>query len=85
MNNETLDIIISLVGLCKKDKKSYVGGKQILWNPQYILNQVLRQYGISQNRILVSCGAVNLWSRISDASIIDKSYRTTIVLEKTSL
>ena len=44
--NEVLDIIISFIKACKKDKEhAYIecDGKRI-WSANYLLNQILRQY-----------------------------------------
>lgn len=80
--NEVLDIIIIFVKACKKDKEhSFIedNGKKI-WSAHYLLNQILRQYYIDDNHILVSKKAQELWTEITNESSIKKfSYRNSVV------
>lgn len=65
--NEVLDIIITFVNACKKDKEyAYIecDGKRI-WSANYLLNQILRQYYIDDDHILVSKKAQELWDKIA--------------------
>ena len=75
-----LDIIISFVNACKKDKEhAFIesDGKKI-WSANYLLNQILRQYYIDDNHILVSKKAQELWDKIAVESDIKRfSYRNT--------
>lgn len=80
--NEVLDIIISFVKACKKDKEhSFIedNGKRI-WSAHYLLNQILRQYYIDDNHILVSKKAQELWEEITnEPSIKNFNYRNGVV------
>jgi len=65
--NEVFDIIITFVNACKKDKEhAFIesNGKKI-WSANYLLNQILRQYYIDDNHILVSKKAQELWDKIA--------------------
>lgn len=78
--NEVLDIIITFVNACKKDKEhAFIesNGKKI-WSAQYLLNQILRQYYIDDNHILVSKKAQELWNTIAIEPDIKRfNYRNT--------
>lgn len=78
--NEVLDIIITFVNACKKDKEDAFiesNGKKI-WSANYLLNQILRQYYIDDNHILVSKKAQELWEKIAvEADIKRFNYRNT--------
>lgn len=78
--NEVLDIIISFVKACKKDKEhAYIecDGKRI-WSANYLLNQILRQYYIDDNHILVSKKAQEVWNQIAVEEDIKRfNYRNT--------
>ena len=83
--NEVLDIIISFVKACKKDKEfAYIesNGKRI-WSAHYLLNQILRQYYIDDNHIFISKKAQELWNEIAvEADIKRFSYRNTFIAKK---
>lgn len=53
MNNEILDIIISLVKGVRADGH-IESDNHILWGSDYLLNQVLRQYDIPKDHYYVS-------------------------------
>ncbi len=78
--NEVLEIIISFVNACKKDKEhAYIesAGKRI-WSANYLLNQILRQYYIDDNHILVSKKAQEVWNQIAAEEDIKRfNYRNT--------
>ena len=78
--NEVLDIIITFANACKKGKEqSFIEseGKKI-WSAQYLLNQILRQYYIDDDHILVSKKAQELWDKIAVESDIKRfDYRKT--------
>ena len=78
--NEVFDIIITFVNACKKDKEhAFIesNGKKI-WSANYLLNQILRQYYIDDNHILVSKKAQELWDKIAVETDIKRfNYRKT--------
>ena len=78
--NEVLEIIISFVKACKNDKEhAYVesNGKRI-WSAYYLLNQILRQYYIDDNHVLISKKAQELWEKIAvEPNIKRFNYRNT--------
>lgn len=78
--NEVLDIIISFIKACKKGKEhAYIecDGKRI-WSANYLLNQILRQYYIDDNHILVSKKAQEVWNQIAVEEDIKRfNYRNT--------
>jgi len=70
MNNEVLDIIISLVKGVKNDGHIDSDGR-VLWGCNYLLNQVLRQYDIPKDHYYVSERAAKLWESITSGKIMD--------------
>lgn len=75
--NEVLDIIISFVNGCKDKSCIKCNGKRI-GNTNYLLNQILRQYDIDDDHILVSKKARALWTEIAEKEDIRKvNYRKT--------
>ena len=84
--NEVLDIIISFVKACKNDlDHAFIedNGKKI-WSAHYLLNQILRQYYIDDNHILVSKKAHELWNEITNELSIKRfSYRQQVVSKTT--
>lgn len=72
MNNEVFDIIISLVKSHEEDTKwdhpnvrSFYNNKEyLIYNADYILNQVLRQINIPEDHYLLSKEANDLWNKL---------------------
>lgn len=81
MNNEVLDIIISLVKGVKNDGHIDSDG-HVLWGCNYLLNQVLRQYDIPKDHYYVSERAAKLWESITSGKIMDYYYKCRVVLDK---
>lgn len=81
MNNEILDIIISLVKGVRADGH-IESDNHILWGSDYLLNQVLRQYDIPKDHYYVSERASKLWKRITSEEIMDYYYQKKVTLDK---
>ena len=89
--NPVLDIIISLLEnekIYRINKKvgskiecSYNGKTYVLWNSNYLLGQIIRQYCISEDKYYISQKAKALWEQITKQNIWDYSYRDRIICE----
>ena len=62
---------------CETDEETYT-----LWNADYLLGQIIRQYKISRDNFYISKGALDIWSKISNDSILKYSYRDTVKCSK---
>ena len=87
---EVFDIIATLVKSFKTpddNGKPYVvskykGKDKYLWNCNYLLNQILRNYDVPPERYHVSKAAKELWDSITDKNIRDYYYHQKVVNEK---
>ena len=91
-NNPILDIIISVLDNTKyysyngktATKIEYESGGEIytLWNANYLLGQIIRQYKIAESNFYISKAALDAWSAISDSDILNYSYRDKVKCTK---
>lgn len=82
MENEILDIIISLINGVKAGGHIESDG-QILWGSKYLLNQTIRQYSQPNDHYFISEKALDLWNKITSEDIMSKYYRDRVILDKT--
>ena len=83
---EVLDIIISLLKGYKNISSNgdpflhsrFKENDLYLWNTNYLLNQVIRQYNIPPERYLITKEAKALWDKITDEPITNYYYREEI-------
>lgn len=86
--NPILDIIINVLEntkyynynnkMASKIECEINGEIHTLWNADYLLGQIIRQYKIAGDNFYISKGALDIWSKISDDSIQKYSYRDNI-------
>ena len=89
--NPILDIIISILqnqkNYCINTKTSSKvecicnGKTYVLWNSDYLLGQIIRQYNISEDKFYISQKANSLWEQISKQNIWNYSYQDKVFCE----
>ena len=89
METKVLDIIIAFVKGIKdhpKENKNaphhYINdGTNTLWNANYLLNQILRQYRINPDHIFVSVAADKRWRELTEKEMKDYNYTMEVPLK----
>ena len=91
LGNPVLDIIINILEntTCCLDGESgadrvectYDGRAYTLWNANYLLGQIIRQYRIPESNFYISKRAQELWHQISDDDTWNYSYRSKIIVQ----
>ena len=91
LGNPVLDIIINILQNTKNDNGAekaldriectYGGRTYALWNANYLLGQIIRQYQIPKSNFYISKRAFERWHQISEDDIWNYSYRSKIVVQ----
>ena len=91
-NNPILDIIINVLNNTKyysyngktatKIECEAEGEIYTLWNADYLLGQIIRQYKIASSNFYISKAAFDVWTAISDSDIQNYSYRDKVKCTK---
>ena len=83
--NVVLDVIIEMIkGLKTNDgaMETYVNGKVYkLWSCKYLLNQILRQWHLTDDKRYVSKKAYELFKQMQSGSIFDYHYTNSVKYE----
>lgn len=85
-----LDIIIALTKAVKDTKTFdennfqyyFEDGENRLWGAKYLLGQILRQYRIANDHILVSVAAAKLWKEVTDEEMNKYNYTMRVPVHR---
>ena len=90
--NPILDIIISILentkyysynGKTASKMECEINGEiYTLWNADYLLGQIIRQYKIASDKFYISKAALDIWSEILNDNIQNYSYRDNLKCTK---